>query len=148
MDIDFLLPWSAPLESGRLVRRYHRFLADIVLDDGRAITAHCVNSGMMEGLVRPGARVWVCAAANPSRKLAFTWCAMEIDGVRIGTDIQRGDWGNAALAPGDHVLKAVFTLKKSGDTLFKVACDTADTCLPGDLVVLPAEAVMSLQPDK
>ena len=86
MDIDFLLPWSAPLESGRLVRRYHRFLADIVLDDGRAITAHCVNSGMMEGLVRPGARVWVCAASNPSRKLAFTWCAMEIDGVRIGVD--------------------------------------------------------------
>ena len=73
---------------------------------------------------------------------------LTIDGVRIGTDIQRGDWGNAALAPGDHVLKAVFTLKKSGDTLFKVACDTADTCLPGDLVVLPAEAVMSLQPDK
>lgn len=86
MDLDFLLPWSAPLEAGRLVRRYHRFLADIVLDDGRAVTAHCVNSGTMEGLVRPGARVWVCAAANPSRKLAYTWCAMELDGVRVGVD--------------------------------------------------------------
>ncbi|MDB4932827.1 MAG: hypothetical protein JWM10_5311 [Myxococcaceae bacterium] len=87
MDLDFLLPWSAPLEAGRLVRRYHRFLADVVLDDGRAVTAHCVNSGTMEGLVRPGAPVWVCAAApSPARKLAYTWCAAELDGVRVGVD--------------------------------------------------------------
>jgi sugar fermentation stimulation protein A len=86
MDLDFLLPWSAPLEAGRLVRRYHRFLLDVVLDDGRAVTAHCVNSGMMEGLVRPGARVWVCAAASASRKLAYTWCATELEGVRVGVD--------------------------------------------------------------
>ena len=86
MDLDFLLPWPAPLEAGRLVRRYHRFLSDVVLDDGRAVTAHCVNSGMMEGLVRPGARVWVCAAAGAARKLAYTWCATEIDGVRVGVD--------------------------------------------------------------
>lgn len=86
MDLDFLLPWSAPLEAGRLIRRYHRFLADVALDDGRNVTAHCVNSGTMEGLVRPGARVWVCPAADPSRKLPYTWCAMELDGVRIGVD--------------------------------------------------------------
>lgn len=86
MDLDFLLPWSAALEAGRLVRRYHRFLADVVLDDGRAIVAHCANSGMMEGLVVPGARVWVCAAAGATRRLAYTWCATELDGVRVGVD--------------------------------------------------------------
>lgn len=86
MDLDFLLPWPAPLEAGRLVRRYHRFLADVALDDGREVTAHCVNSGAMEGLVRPGARVWVHRAADPSRKLAYTWCATELDGVRVGVD--------------------------------------------------------------
>jgi len=69
---------------------------------------------------------------------------LTIDGVRIGTDIQRGTWGNAALAPGDHVLKAVFARKKSDDSLFKVACETADTCLPGDLVLLPATEVIKM----
>jgi hypothetical protein len=67
---------------------------------------------------------------------------LTVDGVRIGTDIQRGTRGNVALAPGDHLLKALFTLKKSGDCLFKVSCETADTCLPGDLTVLPAGDVL------
>jgi sugar fermentation stimulation protein A len=87
MDLDFLLPWAAPLESGRLVRRSHRLVADVALDDGRAVTVHCVNGGAMEGLVRPGARVWVCAAAPPTgRGPAYTWCAAELDGVRVGVD--------------------------------------------------------------
>jgi hypothetical protein len=67
---------------------------------------------------------------------------LTVDGARIGTDIQRGRWGNAALAPGDHLLTARFTLKKKSETLFKVSCETADTCLPGDLLVLPAEEVL------
>ncbi len=71
---------------------------------------------------------------------------LTVDGARIGTDIQRGTWGNAALAPGDHTLKAIFTLKKPGDCLFKVSCDIADSCLPGDLVLLPAADVIKLSP--
>lgn len=67
---------------------------------------------------------------------------LTVDGVRIGTDIQRGTRGNVALAPGDHLLKALFTLKKKDDCLFKVSCETADTCLPGDLTVLPAEDIL------
>ncbi|MGH6895360.1 MAG: DNA/RNA nuclease SfsA [Geminicoccaceae bacterium] len=64
--------WPAPLIPGRLVRRYKRFLADVVLQDGGAITVHCPNPGRMLGLDAPGARVWVSRASNPRRALPFT----------------------------------------------------------------------------
>ncbi len=82
----FSLPWPAPLVEGRLVRRYDRFLADVTLGDGQTVTAHCVNSGAMEGLVRPGSRVWLAPASSPSRKLRWTWCVSEVDGALVGAD--------------------------------------------------------------
>jgi len=61
-----------PLTEGRIQRRYKRFLADILLDDGRLITAHCPNTGSMQGCWEPGARVAVSHSDNPRRKLAWT----------------------------------------------------------------------------
>lgn len=75
-----------PLFSGRLIKRYNRFLADILLDSGEEITAHCVNTGRMEGLTRPGLRVWVSLAKNPDRKLKHTWELTEVAGEIIGTN--------------------------------------------------------------
>lgn len=63
-----------PLIRGRLVKRYKRFLADIVLDDGgEEITAHCANPGSMISTNAPGSEVWVSSARNPNRKLKYTW---------------------------------------------------------------------------
>ncbi len=76
-----------PLIAGTLVRRYKRFLSDVRLGDGRVVTAHCVNPGAMEGLVRPGARVWLSEPdAASKRKLRFTWELIELDGVVIGAN--------------------------------------------------------------
>ena len=69
----------APLLRGRLIKRYKRFLADIALDDGDEITAHCANPGSMLGVAIEGARVWVSKSDNPKRKLAFSWELVEIN---------------------------------------------------------------------
>ncbi|PHX68115.1 MAG: DNA/RNA nuclease SfsA, partial [Cyanobium sp. Baikal-G2] len=46
-----------PLVEGTLVKRYKRFLADIELENGEMVTAHCANTGPMTGVLHPGGRV-------------------------------------------------------------------------------------------
>jgi len=82
----FFHPWPRALTEGRLVRRYNRFLADVALLDGTRVTAHCANTGSMEGLVRPGARVWLSPSDGPRRALPWTWSLIEIDGRLVGVD--------------------------------------------------------------
>ncbi len=67
------------LERGRLIRRYKRFLADVVLDSGEALTATCPNTGSMLGLSDPGLPVWLSNSASPTRKYAHTWEMVESD---------------------------------------------------------------------
>lgn len=80
------IAWPAPLLEARFLRRYHRFLSDFELPDGRVVVGHCINTGTMEGLVAPGARAWLLPNDDPARKLRYTWEIVEIDGVRIGVD--------------------------------------------------------------
>ncbi|MEM6449717.1 MAG: DNA/RNA nuclease SfsA [Cyanobacteria bacterium P01_D01_bin.105] len=68
--------WFYPypdLIPGVLIKRYKRFLADIELESGDVITAHCPNTGPMTGVCHIGNPVMVSRSDNPKRKLAYTW---------------------------------------------------------------------------
>jgi len=72
--------FATPLVPGRLIRRYKRFLADVVLDDGREVVAHCANTGAMTGLNTPGMRVWLEPNDDPKKKLDYGWRLSELPG--------------------------------------------------------------------
>ena len=61
-----------PLIEGVLIKRYKRFLADIKLESGEIVTAHCANTGPMKGLLTQGAKVRISVSPSPKRKLPFT----------------------------------------------------------------------------
>ena len=46
--------FASPLIRGTLLRRYKRFLADVMLEDGREVVAHCANPGGDAGAERAG----------------------------------------------------------------------------------------------
>ena len=79
-----------------LVRRYKRFLADVVLETGDITTVHVPNPGAMTGLNRPLSRVWLSDSGNSLRKYPCTWELVETDlgrgaeivGVNTGQPLQ------------------------------------------------------------
>jgi sugar fermentation stimulation protein A len=73
------MEFPTPLVPARLIRRHKRFLADVILDDGREAVAHCPNPGSMFGLADPGARIRVMPA-GPGKRLAWSWKLVELPG--------------------------------------------------------------------
>lgn len=71
------------LLSARLLKRYKRFLADIVTPEGEALTIHCANTGAMTGCATPGDTVWYSTSASLTRKYPHSW---EL------THTQQGHW--------------------------------------------------------
>jgi len=80
------MQFPQPLERGVLVQRYKRFFADVVMEDGRAITAHCPNPGSMLGMNTPGMPVWLSRSDSKTRKLAYTLELVEADGALVGVN--------------------------------------------------------------
>ncbi len=73
-----------PLFPGTLIRRYKRFLADIELENGETVTAHCPNSGSMKGCAVTGTSVLLSRSDNPDRKYPYTWELAKVNGLWAG----------------------------------------------------------------
>ncbi|THD74074.1 DNA/RNA nuclease SfsA [Thalassobius vesicularis] len=72
--------FQTPLVPATLIRRYKRFLADCLLEDGQEVVAHCANPGSMLGLAEPGMRIWLEPNDDPKKKLKYGWRLVEHDG--------------------------------------------------------------------
>lgn len=81
------MEFDTPLVQGRLIRRYMRFLADVELQDGRVVKAHCPNPGSMLGLKDPGLCVWLEPNDDPRKKLDWGWRLAQLPtGAMVGID--------------------------------------------------------------
>ncbi|HSR55384.1 MAG TPA: DNA/RNA nuclease SfsA [Alphaproteobacteria bacterium] len=80
------MKFPTPLQKGRLIRRYKRFLSDIELDTGETVTAHVANPGAMTGLAEPGMEVWLSRSNNPKRKLPFSWELVRVGRHLVGVN--------------------------------------------------------------
>ena len=97
------------LYSGTLIKRYKRFMVDVMLDtspfhcdsgtflqsekaqrtaerSGQVVTAHCPNTGSMLECSEPGRPVYLSRHNNPKRKLKYTWEMIEMPGSLVGTN--------------------------------------------------------------
>jgi len=104
------LRFDEPLIEGVLIRRYKRFLADVVLADGSEHTVHCPNPGSMKTCSEPGRPVLLSESSNPKRKhpltlemirMGRTWVgintvrpnALVADFIRLGKIPELRDYG-------------------------------------------------------
>lgn len=77
------MKFDSELTFGRLLRRYKRFLADVRLESGEEVIAHCANPGSMKTCIEPGAGVWLSRSSAPRRRLPLTLEVVELGGVSI-----------------------------------------------------------------
>lgn len=76
------MKFADTLLKAKLIQRYKRFLADVELEDGSIVTAHCANSGSMLGLKEPGSTVYLSPATGG--KLAYRWEIVEVGDSLVG----------------------------------------------------------------
>ncbi|MSP40292.1 MAG: DNA/RNA nuclease SfsA [Deltaproteobacteria bacterium] len=76
--------FKSPLIRATLVQRYKRFLADVRLNNGELVVAHCTNTGSMMGCKEPGSAVYISRSENLNRKLLYTWELIKADNTWVG----------------------------------------------------------------
>ena len=143
-------PQVLPLEDlhgGVLLKRYKRFLADVQLDSGELVTAHCANTGPMTGVLQLGGRVRLRHAPSPSRKLAWSWEQAEVAGAD-GTPV----WVGVNTALPNRLVRATIEAGLLEPWLGPIGAIRAEVAYGAnrrsriDLLLTPAEAAPDPRP--
>lgn len=83
------MQFPTPLVEGTLLRRYKRFFAEVLLDDGQTVTAHVAATGSMKGCSDPGSRVGVLFQPDPKRTLRWSLELVQNEGIWIAVNTAR-----------------------------------------------------------
>jgi sugar fermentation stimulation protein A len=103
------------LTTGRLIKRYKRFLADVELDDGTVVVAHVPNTGSMLSTREPGSPVAISYHPEPHRKLKWTLELVGVDGgewVGVNTMLSNRIVEEAILEKRISALKRFDTIRR------------------------------------
>ena len=77
--------FESKLISGQFIKRYKRFFVDVMVNR-KTITAHCPNTGSMQGLLKKGNKVWLTKSNNPKRKLKYTLQIIQDGKSKVGVN--------------------------------------------------------------
>jgi sugar fermentation stimulation protein A len=124
------MKFKNPLTHGYLIKRYRRFLAEVLLDNGEVVTAHCTNSGSMKSCLEDGAEVWLSPASDPKRRTRFTWEMIRIGGIWVGINTSNPnalafEWLGSGLVPGLEGIAHLRREVKWEDSRFDLYCEFA-----------------------
>jgi len=113
------------LIKGKLIKRYKRFLADVELENGEKVTAHCTNTGSMKSVNFPGADVLLSPVNDPKRKTKYTWEMIKINDQWAGVNTSNAntlafEWVSNNKIPALKNLKELRREKKFGDSRFDI----------------------------
>ncbi|PKP08956.1 MAG: DNA/RNA nuclease SfsA [Bacteroidetes bacterium HGW-Bacteroidetes-4] len=145
--------FSTPLIHGKLIKRYKRFLADVLLDNGETVVAHCTNSGTMLSCLETGADVYLTPVSDPKRKTRFTWEMIRINQNWVGVNT---GWPNvlayeAIKKQEIEKLKGYLLVKrevKFNDSRFDIYCENSqEKCFVEVKNVTLKDGNMALFPD-
>ena len=122
------MKFTNSLIKGKLLKRYKRFFADIKVNN-KIITAHCPNTGSMQGLLDKGNEVLVTEHDDPKRKLKFTLEIIKAKKRYVGVNTHRANkivnhgLENKLISEFKTIKNIKPEFKFSDDTRFDFLCD-------------------------
>lgn len=74
------MEFASQLTQAVLLKRYKRFLAEVVINNQEHRVIYCPNMSAMTGCDMLGSRIWFSHSPSPRRKFPDTWELVEVDG--------------------------------------------------------------------